>query len=1409
MLNLCDIRRILDAQSENEPADDFRIVDSWVEYESSAGKSSADFPLKYMCYELEMINPETNEIIKMYKALKFVRVFRLPKSAKTSNNLMENHHQVLSACYNNRINLVTLVANIIKPRPVGLLFLYGVQGVATDIEKAKLQADKDMLAFRSSMQATFPVLELRKVRSEEAEWLRNKMLSMTNLTVVKGIPRVNENNSSKKPQQNYSSGSVNPSSQTSDTRTLEELIIGLADIEYVLEIITTPAFQRTLEALSLANERNMTDWYEQLQGTKGMSFNLSMPMMSMVNQNSSQGWSENYTDASSVNYSDGTSYGTSFSESVSESLSESFGQGFSQNVGSSVSQNIGSSVNQSFGTSVNQSFGTSVNISEGSSVNQNVGESLSESFGTSISESLGASVSENVGQSITESNSTSLSQGHSTSHSSSIGTSESVTESLSQSLSETLSHSSSESHSTSLNEGYSFNSGTNSSVQSSTNYGFNIGDSLSNSYNFNGSLSQNYNATQSFQNSLSEAFGLSESQAESLAEQISESLSNGESNASGFNVGGNIFGFSGGYNGSGSNSSSNSQTQGNTITISDNFGRTHTVNLSDAFSVSQGSGYGNSSSEGGSSGHTTTFGQNFSQSAGSSFGYSQSEGFNYGSSESFGYTSGSSYGTSHGTSQSLGHSSGTSASVSEGWGESLNIGQTSGTSIGQTQSQGVSQNMSQSQGQTSNMGQTLSSSQGASQSVSQGSSQSVSQGSSQSISQGTSQSVSQGTSQSVSQGVSQNKSESIGTTSGSSNGVNQGVSSSVSKGSSQSSSVGTTGAYSAGMSGSLGLAPAISFQKSHQWLNQQVKDILEILEFKNERYKKALRVGAFHTYVYLATQSEKTLAAAKTVAVSTWQNDFALSEPIQALNLTNYEQKHLLYHFNAFSADYTRTELYGESVRKYGTLLLSDELTAFSHLPRVSEGGIYADVEDIPKFAVTALRKGDVFMGSIITSEKYSFENGYTTPHDYRFPNDCLAHGYVTGASRSGKTICAIRLVAELSRIRRDSGKRLRIFALDPKKDWRVLARFVEPERFNFYSLGDIYFHPISLNLLKVPKGVYPDRWINSVVDIFCRAYGLAVRGKLMVTEPINALFEQHGVFDAFYNTKDKEERSRLVSELSGNITFCDVYKEMEKNQKLALADKSMGNDTKDAYSKLLDRLKCFDRPNSVETKLFGQRTGRSVDEIAYGDSVTVIESGGLEKTFANFVFGVITSGFFQYAKASSEIGLRGKDENETLIVLEEANEVLTGNDTAGATSSSNNTVGVSGQSEFEQIINESMGLGVYILSITQTLSSMPSTVVSNAGMMFVGRISAEKDVNTALKSLGKEYRYEDRDIAKWLPRSPEGWFICKTARVKNFIDAEPVLIKVAMLNALPPTDEELDTILVEHKISGILEKSS
>ena len=245
-----------------------------------------------------------------------------------------------------------------------------------------------------------------------------------------------------------------------------------------------------------------------------------------------------------------------------------------------------------------------------------------------------------------------------------------------------------------------------------------------------------------------------------------------------------------------------------------------------------------------------------------------------------------------------------------------------------------------------------------------------------------------------------------------------------------------------------------------------------------------------------------------------------------------------------------------------------------------------------------------------------------------------------------------------------------------------------------------------------------------------------------------------------------------------------------------------MGNEARDAYTRVLDRLQIFGRKFSIESRLFGQSDGIGVDELIGKDDVIVLESYGLETTFKNFVFGCITSGFFKYAQGH-EKGFLADDQYETVLVIEEANEVLTGSDTAGTGNSSMPSFG--GQSEFEKILDQSAGLGLFIFSITQKVADMPSSVIANSGLIFAGKISCPDDVMTIIRKIGREERYDDRDILKWFPRSPIGWFVCRSSRNFDFKESEPVLVKVEPLNVEPPNNYELETRMLQRSAISLL----
>ena len=197
------------------------------------------------------------------------------------------------------------------------------------------------------------------------------------------------------------------------------------------------------------------------------------------------------------------------------------------------------------------------------------------------------------------------------------------------------------------------------------------------------------------------------------------------------------------------------------------------------------------------------------------------------------------------------------------------------------------------------------------------------------------------------------------------------------------------------------------------------------------------------------------------------------------------------------------------------------------------------------------------------------------------------------------------------------------------------------------------------------------------------------------------------------------------------------------------------------------------------------------------GYDVTVFEAHGLEPTFSCFIFSVLTSGFYLYAKAL-EGGFCNPEQYETVLVLEEANKVLTGNDTAGSASKGIGQASLAGESIFEEILDQAAGYGLFVIAITQKISMMPSSVIANCGLLFVGRLASPQDVDLAIRMIGREGRYEDRDIVKWLPASPIGWFICRSNRIMDYCDADPVLVQIRPLEKPALTNKVLEEYIAK-----------
>ena len=201
------------------------------------------------------------------------------------------------------------------------------------------------------------------------------------------------------------------------------------------------------------------------------------------------------------------------------------------------------------------------------------------------------------------------------------------------------------------------------------------------------------------------------------------------------------------------------------------------------------------------------------------------------------------------------------------------------------------------------------------------------------------------------------------------------------------------------------------------------------------------------------------------------------------------------------------------------------------------------------------------------------------------------------------------------------------------------------------------------------------------------------------------------------------------------------------------------------------------------------------IDDLLGADDVVVLESYGMDTMTSNFIFGLVTSGVYQYAVSNGGF-VKPDDQYETVLVIEEANQVLINDDDDN----------LSGANPFEVILDQSAGYGMFIWTLTQKISDMPRSVLANSALKIIGRQDDEDDIKKSIVQIGKDAMIADRVFKNWLPDQPTGWFIIKSSRNRDFTKNAPVHVLIEYMDVEPPTNEELDLIIQEGELKKIAE---
>lgn len=968
----------------------------------------------------------------------------------------------------------------------------------------------------------------------------------------------------------------------------------------------------------------------------------------------------------------------------------------------------------------------------------NVGAAEGVSRGIGHSDSQSQSVSHTEGQSVTDTvgQSQSVSRTQSVGESAQLGTQHTVGQS--QGVSESVQHSRSQ---------------TLSESQTVTD-----SETISHSRSVGQSHSVSHGITESEQHSRS----VSRTEGESVQ------VSHGQSHTRGY-----------------SETLTRSESQTDSLQRSVSTSRQHSVGHGEQTGVSAGTsravGRNQSDSIGvdvGASGVVIRGGGNWSRSVGESVtetgSFSESYGRSQQVTDSVGEQRGLSVGQSHGrsVSQALQQSESVTRSEQVSHGRSVSVTEgesvSRGISRSQTETHSVSTQDTVGVSRGQSVGQTVGRSVTEGVAVTQGRSAQVSESRGVSASRGLSVVESLGYSRSVSQ--SKSVGHSVADTVGSSRGQSDSV------------TVGRSLSESQALSGGMTLGPFLSLSKSYRWFDIPADNLAKLLEEQRKRLWLSLQgQGAHFVDVYVLVEDEEAKQAAAASAKAAWYGD-VLPTPFEALLLDADEEAHLKLHAQALSPCYGRETIRGIlEGYKYTTVLLGQELAALTHPLRLEVGGPTSVAEDVPELRVPAQMAGEVYHGRIVSGAVWTPTSGYITPYAYRIPREHLGHALFVGQSRSGKTVGATRFVAEVANNvaygldTNGRPRRLSIVALDWKSDWRVLKRVVDPSRFYFYDMARPDVSPLRMNLIRIPKGVDPAFWVDIVAETFSLAYGLGTRGYSIIWQHLTELYRQHNVFQY----PDRSQR----------VTLHDLWQSVH-NAKLDMDSPNpkggrVGNDVRDRYQSVLDRLVYYEQGRWRDLYCYTGPDAVTVEDLCRQDGrITVLEGSLMPRVQKTFVIGLLAAAIWVYCQ-----GQQGFDPG-LLVVFEEAHEVV-----RGAEADHGNLININ-ETVYETMYAEAMGLGLYLCTITQMPSRLPPTVIANCPLLYAYRMEVEDDINTVVRKIGRDYRYDHRELARWFTRQPTGWCIARSARVGSWLDAEPVIVSTEPLALTRPSDEELATFM-------------
>jgi DNA helicase HerA-like ATPase len=366
--------------------DDLVIHRSYREYDPTMPGE-----VRYMMYELSQLPAGAAEYTNYFKAVRMVRVTRVPRYLRISSNsgpnmVFEQQRDILAALREKQVLFLNVIA---KSQSLPMIFAYGVQGVGATPEEAKKMADEGWAVLREQLHGQFQQLQFQQLTVDQAESLVRYQNEWNQIAMARGRPVPAGGNFG---MGNFVDG--NRTEVESSLNQLESFMRGMVDREFILSLVSVPVSPQDMMLAWRNISGKLSQIRSEQQGTRAFSAGVAIPMAMGQSLGSSAGAghalaaSENTSVAAGVNHSLATGVNHTATDGITKSSSVSDSTGLATTTGHTLGTNhsTGTSTTDTAGTNSSTSQSTTAGTTEGtsSSTNQSTGTSVSDSSSTAV-----------------------------------------------------------------------------------------------------------------------------------------------------------------------------------------------------------------------------------------------------------------------------------------------------------------------------------------------------------------------------------------------------------------------------------------------------------------------------------------------------------------------------------------------------------------------------------------------------------------------------------------------------------------------------------------------------------------------------------------------------------------------------------------------------------------------------------------------------------------------------------------------------------------------------------------------------------------------------------------------------------------------------------------------------------------